>query len=78
MPKRVTMEKDGRSALDAFLWGEVLLFGLLGAALALFVAHPSLRPSYGGDEARLVLQTVVMLVLLVGGLGLVAKSLRHH
>ena len=61
MPKRVTMEKDGRSALDAFLWGEVLLFGLLGAALALFVAHPSLRPSYGGDEARLVLQTVVML-----------------
>jgi signal transduction histidine kinase len=55
------MQKDGRSALDAFLWGEVLLFGLLGAALALFVAYPSLRPSYGGDEARLVLQTVVML-----------------
>ena len=55
------MEKDGRSALDAFLWGEVLLFGLLGATLALFVAYPGLRPSYGGDEARLVLQTAVML-----------------
>jgi len=61
VPTRVTMEKDGRSALDAFLWGEVLLFGLLGAALALFVAYADLRPSYGGDEARLVLQTVVML-----------------
>jgi signal transduction histidine kinase len=55
------MDKDGRSALDAFLWGEVLLFGLLGATIALFVAHPGLRPSYGGDEARLVLQTVVTL-----------------
>ena len=55
------MDKDGRSALDAFLWGEVLLFGLLGATLALFVAYPGLRPSYGGDEARLVLQTVVTL-----------------
>ena len=55
------MEKDGRSALDAFLWGEVLLFGLLGASLALFAAYASVRPSYGGDEARLVLQTVVML-----------------
>jgi signal transduction histidine kinase len=61
VPTRVTMEKDGRSALDAFLWGEVLLFGLLAATLALFVAHPGLRPSYGGDDARLVLQTVVML-----------------
>jgi signal transduction histidine kinase len=55
------MDKDGRSALDAFLWGEVLLFGLLGATLALFVAYPGLRPSYGGDEARLVLQTSVAL-----------------
>ena len=55
------MEKDGRSAFDAFLWGEVLLFGLLGAALALFVAYPSFRPAYGVPEARLVLQTLVML-----------------
>jgi signal transduction histidine kinase len=55
------MDNDGRSALDAFLWGEVLLFGLLGATLALFVAYPGLRPSYGGDDARLVLQTVATL-----------------
>jgi signal transduction histidine kinase len=55
------MDKDGRSALDAFLWGEVLLFGLLAAALALFVAYPGLRPLYGGDEARLVFQTSVTL-----------------
>jgi signal transduction histidine kinase len=55
------MEKDGRSAFDAFLWGEVLLFGLLGAGLALFAAYPGFRPAYGAPEARLVLQTVVTL-----------------
>ena len=49
------MEKDGRSAFDAFLWGEVLLFGLLGAALALFVAYPSFRPAYGVPEASISL-----------------------
>jgi signal transduction histidine kinase len=61
------MEKDGRSQFDAFLWGVVLLFGLLGAALALFVAYPSLRLAYGVAGARLVLQTVVLL-----GAGIVA------
>ena len=67
------MEKDGRSQFDAFLWGVVLLFGLLGAALALFVAYPSLRLAYGVAGARLVLQTVV---LLGGGIVAVLAGIR--
>ena len=55
------MEKDGRSPFEAWLWGEVLLIGLLGATLALFVAYPGLRPAYAVPEARLVLDTLVML-----------------
>jgi signal transduction histidine kinase len=67
------MEKDGRSPFDAFLWGQVLLFGLLGAALALFVAYPSLRLAYGVAGARLVFQTVV---LLAGGIVAVLAGVR--
>jgi signal transduction histidine kinase len=67
------MEKDGRSQFDAFLWGAVLLFGLLGAALALFVAYPSLRLAYGVAGARLVFQTVV---LLAGGIVAVLAGIR--
>jgi signal transduction histidine kinase len=57
----VTMRQDDRDAFEALLWGEVLLFGLLGAALAFFVAHPGLRPAYELPQLRLVLQTVVAL-----------------
>jgi signal transduction histidine kinase len=46
---------------QAWLWGEVLLIGLLGAALALFVAYPSLRNTYSLPHVRLVLDTSVML-----------------
>jgi signal transduction histidine kinase len=46
---------------QAWLWGEVLLIGLLGAALALFVAYPSLRNTYALPHVRLVLDTAVML-----------------
>jgi len=46
---------------QAWLWGEVLLIGLLGAALALFVAYPSLRNTYSLPHVRLVLDTAVML-----------------
>ncbi len=50
-----------RDAYQAWLLGEVLLFGLLGASLALFVAYPSLRPVYQLPELRLVISTVIML-----------------
>src|SRR2546421_13123765 len=55
------MRQDGRDAFEALLWGEVLLFGLLGAALAFFVAYPELRPAYELPELRLVLQTAITL-----------------
>jgi signal transduction histidine kinase len=67
------MERDGRSPFDAFLGGVILLFGLLGAALALVVAYPSLRLAYGVAGARLVLQTVV---LLAGGIVAVLAGIR--
>ncbi|HEX6491033.1 MAG TPA: ATP-binding protein [Gaiellaceae bacterium] len=54
------MRRDD-SAYQSWLWGEILLFGLLGAALALFVTYPHLRPTYELPQARLVLDTLVAL-----------------
>jgi signal transduction histidine kinase len=50
---------------EGFLWGQVLLFGLLGATLALFLAYPTLRHPYSLPELKLVLATTFM---LAGGL----------
>ena len=63
------MRQNGaeRDDYQAWLWGEVLLIGLLGAALALFVAHPSLRNTYELPEARLVMDTTVMLAAAIVG-----------
>jgi signal transduction histidine kinase len=55
------MRQDDRDAFESLLWGEVLLFGLLGAALALFAAYPSLQPTYHLPQLRLVLQTTIVL-----------------
>jgi signal transduction histidine kinase len=55
------MRHDERDDYQAWLWSTVLLIGLLGAALALFVAYPSLRNTYQLAQARLVTDTVVML-----------------
>jgi signal transduction histidine kinase len=54
-----------RKGFEGFLWGQVLLFGLLGATLALFLAYPSLRRPYSLPELKLVLATLFM---LAGGL----------
>ena len=54
-----------RDAFEGFLWGEVLLFALLGAALALFLSYESLRTPYELPHLRLVLAT---LFALAGGL----------
>jgi signal transduction histidine kinase len=56
----MTMRQDN-DTYRAFLAGEALLLGLLGASLALFVAYPSLRTSWELPEARLVLDTAVAL-----------------
>ena len=67
------MRKDAESPFDAWLWGEVLLLGLLAAQLALFAAYPGLRPAYGVSAARLVFETVVM---LGGGIVAVLAGIR--
>jgi signal transduction histidine kinase len=53
--------RNEENAYQSWLWGEVLLFGLLGATLALFVAYPGLRPSFELPQVRLVLNTMVAL-----------------
>ena len=50
---------------EGFLWGQVLLFGLLAAALGLFLSYPSLRTPYQLPQLKLVLATLFM---LAGGL----------
>ena len=66
------MRHENRDDYQAWLWGEVLLIGLLGATLALFVAYPDLRNTYSLPQVRLVLDTAVTLaaaiVALLAGL----------
>ena len=57
--------KDGRTVNQSWLWGEILLAGLLGASLALFLAYPGLRTHYDLPELRLVLQTTMALAGLL-------------
>jgi signal transduction histidine kinase len=61
VPKRVNVRREERDAYQALLWGETLLLALLGAALALFLAHPSLRTTYELHELRLFLDTTMAL-----------------
>ena len=58
------MRRD-ENAYQSWLWGEVLLLSLLGAALALFVTYPSLRDAYELPQLRLVLDTSVTLAALI-------------
>jgi len=57
--------RQDNDTYGAFLAGEILLLGLLGASLALFVAYPSLRTSWELPEARLVLDTAVSLAAVL-------------
>src|SRR5919199_1972550 len=52
-------------AYQSWLVGEILLFGLLGAALALFATYPDLRPTYELPQVRLVLDTMVALAAVL-------------
>ena len=54
-----------RTKVQAWLWGEILLAGLLGASLALFVSHPVLRTQYNEPALLLVLETTMALVGLL-------------
>jgi signal transduction histidine kinase len=55
------VRRDERDAYQALLWGETMLLALLGAALALFLAHPSLRTNAELPELRLVFDTCIAL-----------------
>ena len=56
LPTTVNVQPE-RDNYQAWLWGEVLLFGLLGAALSLFLAYPSIGTSHYLPELRLVVDT---------------------
>src|SRR6266550_2592243 len=64
--------RDEENAYQSWLWGEILLFGLLGATLALFSTYPGLRPTFELPQVRLVLDTIValaaVLVALLAGI----------
>jgi signal transduction histidine kinase len=55
------VRRTERDAYQSLLWGETLLLALLGAALALFLAHPALRASAQLPELRLVFDTSIVL-----------------
>jgi len=64
-----------RNEYQAWLLGEILLAGLLGASLALFLTHPALRTRWDLPQLRLVLQTSMALAgLLVALLAAVRFS----
>jgi signal transduction histidine kinase len=67
-----TRVKTRRTELQAWLWGEVILCGLLGASLALFLSYPALRTQYDRPLLLLVLETTmavagVLVALLAAG-----------
>ena len=53
------------SDFEAWLLSETLLAGLLGAILALFLTHPSMRTRFNLPELRLVLETTMTLAGLL-------------
>src|SRR6478672_1863185 len=57
--------RNEENAYQSWLLGEILLFGLLGATLALFVTYPGLRPTFELPQVRLVLDTMVALAAVL-------------
>ena len=72
--------KRQRTELQAWLWGEVVLAGLLAASLALLLTHPTLRAQYDRPELLLVLETAMalagILVALLAGARFSVTGLR--
>ncbi|HKD95854.1 MAG TPA: histidine kinase [Gaiellaceae bacterium] len=60
-----------RTELQAWLWGEIVLAGLLAASLALLLTYPTLRTQYDRPQLLLVLETTMalagVLVALLAG-----------
>jgi signal transduction histidine kinase len=53
------MREDGRDDFQSWLWGEILLVGLLGSSLALFVTRHDLQTKVSLPQLGLVLHTVI-------------------
>src|SRR5205809_5436947 len=68
------MRQDSRDDFQAWLWGEILLFGLLGSSLALFVSNHELQTKVSLPELGLVLQTVMA---FAGGIIAVLAGIRY-
>jgi signal transduction histidine kinase len=67
------MTRARRDTYEGWLSGELLLFGLLGSSLALFVDYPSLRHAWDVPALGLVLDTTIM---LAGGIVAVLAGIR--
>jgi signal transduction histidine kinase len=63
--ERLVQRESHREEYQSLLWGQVLLFGLLGASLALFASNAALRDVYQLPELRLVIATAVTLAAAV-------------
>jgi signal transduction histidine kinase len=61
----MSADRERRDDFNTWLGGEILLIGLLGATLALFLVYQDLHTSYDLPRLRLVLQTAMA---LAGGL----------
>ena len=59
------MQPRDADAYQAWLVGELLLVGLLGAAMALFLTNPCAPDAYELPEGRLVLDTAVVLAATI-------------
>jgi signal transduction histidine kinase len=68
------MRQDARDDIQAWLWGEILLFGLLGAALALFLTQDNLQTRFSLPQLGLVLHTVMA---FAGGIIAVLAGVRY-
>jgi signal transduction histidine kinase len=67
----VNVRQDDKDDFQAWLGGEILLIGLLGASLALFVTNRQLQTEVNLPDLRLVLQTIAafaagLIALLAG------------
>jgi signal transduction histidine kinase len=67
----VNVRQDGKDDFQAWLGGEILLIGLLGASLALFATNRQLQTEVNLPDLRLVLQTIAafaagLIALLAG------------
>ena len=65
LPISPNVSRKRSEAYQTWLLGELLVLGLLGAGLVLFVAYPDLREPYDLPRLRLFLDTTIMLAAAV-------------